>query len=117
MTVLGDWEIYERFVEHDRSWREDALCSDMSTEERDRVFFPTRGASIEPGKAICSGCPVREQCLEYALRSPMVAGIWGGTSQRERHALMGNRPAHRERKSMSREAIRIRVQAERTATA
>lgn len=30
---------------------------------------------------ICRACPVREACLEYALRSNAAYGIWGATSQ------------------------------------
>jgi WhiB family transcriptional regulator, redox-sensing transcriptional regulator len=29
-------------------------------------------------KAICAVCPIRAECLEYALRHPARYGIWGG---------------------------------------
>ena len=39
-----------------------------------------------PGKAvaICASCPVRTQCLEYALRNSIKHGIWGGLNPEER---------------------------------
>lgn len=35
-------------------------------------------------KEFCNQCPVRRQCLEYAIAAPEVFGIWGGTTPRER---------------------------------
>jgi hypothetical protein len=35
-------------------------------------------------KAICEGCPVREECLAYALDAGEPHGIWGGLTATER---------------------------------
>lgn len=43
-------------------------------------------------KAICVRCPVREECLEYALRVREGHGIWGGLNEMERRALLRQRP-------------------------
>lgn len=57
------------------------------------LFFPQPGvrlrADIAAAKAICATCPVRIDCLNYALAlesaSPRSCpGIWGGTHERER---------------------------------
>ncbi len=74
----------------------DGACAGMDT----NVFFPMKGQSqkeametcngrpAERGVAAKPGCPVRQQCLEYALSLPYgCIGIWGGTSQRERRQL------------------------------
>ncbi|MGH3099239.1 MAG: WhiB family transcriptional regulator [Streptosporangiales bacterium] len=37
-------------------------------------------------KAVCARCPVRQQCLDYALRHA-VSGVWGGTTDAERGQL------------------------------
>lgn len=37
-------------------------------------------------KRFCSDCPVKQQCLEYALKVN-VWGIWGGTTPKERNAI------------------------------
>jgi len=39
-------------------------------------------------KAICSGCPVRMECLEYALRIHEHHGIWGGLTELERRRVL-----------------------------
>jgi WhiB family redox-sensing transcriptional regulator len=38
-------------------------------------------------KAYCRRCPVREECLEYALSNGEKFGIWGGMSERERRRI------------------------------
>jgi WhiB family redox-sensing transcriptional regulator len=35
-------------------------------------------------KRICIGCPVRQECLDYALVSNQRFGIWGGLTEEER---------------------------------
>lgn len=67
-----------------------------------RVFFPEDGdgrpvedgPEAEPARRICAQCPLRHQCLEYALSAGMPAGIWGGLSTGERERI---RAARRER--------------------
>ena len=45
--------------------------------------------------AVCSGCRVREECLELALRNWAVGqhGVWGGTVPAERERLRAGRVA------------------------
>jgi WhiB family transcriptional regulator, redox-sensing transcriptional regulator len=40
-------------------------------------------------KAICQGCPVQKDCLDYALRIREPHGIWGGLNEVERKQLYG----------------------------
>ncbi|MFI2507678.1 WhiB family transcriptional regulator [Streptomyces sp. NPDC018972] len=70
------------------NWRERAACR---TEDPD-LFFPigTSGPALmqtEQAKAVCRRCPVREQCLQWALDTGQSIGVWGGTSETERRAL------------------------------
>jgi WhiB family transcriptional regulator, redox-sensing transcriptional regulator len=37
---------------------------------------------------ICGRCPVRQECLEHALDSPGLVGVWGGTTEVERKWLL-----------------------------
>jgi len=47
-------------------------------------FFNEQGKNTTEAKLICNGCPVRDDCLEYALRTSQRYGVWGGTVERER---------------------------------
>jgi WhiB family transcriptional regulator, redox-sensing transcriptional regulator len=55
------------------------------------TFFPSDGVGVEVAKRICATCPVREQCLEYALDNRIDHGVWGGTSERQRRRLLKKR--------------------------
>jgi WhiB family transcriptional regulator, redox-sensing transcriptional regulator len=67
------------------SWRLAAACRPTDPE----LFFPPSESGkareqIAEAKAICAGCPVRRQCLEFALRTRQTHGIWGGLTELER---------------------------------
>jgi WhiB family transcriptional regulator, redox-sensing transcriptional regulator len=51
------------------------------------AFFPEKGGSTREAKRVCTTCPVRAECLEYALGNDERFGIWGGLSERERRRL------------------------------
>ena len=76
-------------------WRYRAACRGADLD----LFFPSRGQSAEPARRICAACPVREPCLDYALRHGITHGIWGGLAERDRRALRTRRTgaARRER--------------------
>ncbi|MGH2828849.1 MAG: WhiB family transcriptional regulator [Actinomycetota bacterium] len=42
-------------------------------------------------KAICRECPVRADCLDFALYTREPYGIWGGMNETERRRLMARR--------------------------
>lgn len=65
------------------AWQADALCAQTDPE----AFFPEKGGSTRDAKRVCSECPVRDACLEYAMENDERFGIWGGLSERERRRL------------------------------
>ncbi|RZU31836.1 transcription factor WhiB [Blastococcus saxobsidens] len=71
----------------EEAWRMDALCAETDPE----AFFPEKGGSTRDAKRVCTGCPVRAQCLEFALANDERFGIWGGLSERERRRLRQQR--------------------------
>lgn len=71
----------------DRSWVADAACRHIDT----HLMYPHRGESAAQAKAVCARCPVRAECLEWALAVPEKFGIWGGLSERERRTLRAER--------------------------
>jgi WhiB family redox-sensing transcriptional regulator len=71
--------------EERRDWWRLAACREMDPE----LFFPVgaRGpgaGEIDRAKAVCAGCRVRRQCLQYALATHQMHGVWGGTTEEER---------------------------------
>ena len=74
------------------TWRDRAGCLDQPVD----WFFPMPGPNlkneISRAKAICSTCPVKQQCLDYAMsfvrgRYITLPGIYGGTTETERWKL------------------------------
>jgi WhiB family redox-sensing transcriptional regulator len=68
-------------------WQEHAACRGADT----NVFFPAAETDAGPAKAICAGCPVAEQCLEYAIETRQPDGVFGGLTALERHRLIRRR--------------------------
>lgn len=77
-------------------WAGRGLCGQADPD----AWFPEKGqqslAAI--AKRICGNCPVRTQCLDYALSGAdtwagIATGIWGGTTPRERDRLRQQRKA------------------------
>lgn len=71
-----------------RKWQDDAACRDTDPD----LFFPvgTTGLAVDQiasAKAVCTTCPVRRECLEFALFTNQDSGVWGGTSEDERRKL------------------------------
>jgi WhiB family redox-sensing transcriptional regulator len=62
----------------------DASCRDTNA----TAFFPSDGSGVEAVQRVCAHCPVRLDCLEYALTNRLDYGVWGGTSERERQRIL-----------------------------
>ena len=76
----------------DDLWQAKAACRGPQS----AVFFPPshferkdeKEARESRAKAICSTCPVRRPCLDYALRIREPHGIWGGLNEFERKQVL-----------------------------
>lgn len=72
----------------DEDWRERAACQN---EDWRLWFAETRTEKDRRDRAtamvICQGCPVRADCLRWALARGE-RGIWGGTNDNERRAAL-----------------------------
>jgi WhiB family redox-sensing transcriptional regulator len=56
------------------------------------VFFPSDGVGVDRARKICNqDCPVKDQCLEYAIDNRIEHGVWGGCSERERRRIIKRR--------------------------
>ncbi|WP_371667947.1 WhiB family transcriptional regulator [Streptomyces sp. NBC_00289] len=70
-------------------WLRQAACVGEDPE----LFFPVgnRGPAMRDAasaKRVCARCPVSTQCLDFALSAGQTAGVWGGTCEEERDALL-----------------------------
>lgn len=77
----------------DNNWADDAACKDADSE----IFFAHNGHStgesdMREAKSYCNGdenadpCPVREECLDYAMVANEKYGVWGGLDENERRS-------------------------------
>ena len=71
----------------DYGWMLRAKCRGVTPTE----FFPSDGVGVEFAQRICGNCPVRDECLEYALKFRIEHGVWGGASERERRRILRRR--------------------------
>lgn len=55
------------------------------------AFFPSDGVGVDAARRICVDCPVRAECLEFALVQRIDHGVWGGCSERERRRILKRR--------------------------
>ena len=70
-------------------WVDRARCRGLDPDQ----FFVRGAAQGRKVARICGECPVRDTCLEYALANQIEFGIWGGTTERQRRALVRQRMA------------------------
>ena len=75
---IDTWEGYPRF-------KGDQPCAQIGFE----LFFVNPGDSVkaEAARRICGQCSYRVECAAYALRHPLIQGIWGGTTYYQREML------------------------------
>lgn len=78
-----------RAAELPGNWVAKAACGGRT--DLERLFFPEKGVPTSIAKALCAQCPVKRECLDFALETDQRFGIWGGLSAGERSARLGRR--------------------------
>jgi hypothetical protein len=85
-------------------WVKDRACGDAPR----GTFFPTKGGNAASRAVIaryCNNCPVRVDCLDYAMEAgPMLTGIWGGTTQNWRRDRVNKAAWRASRRNEARDA-------------
>jgi WhiB family transcriptional regulator, redox-sensing transcriptional regulator len=61
-------------------WQTQAACARSNPD----LFFSDE--TVLEAKAVCDGCSVIEDCLQYALTTSQ-EGVWGGTTSDDRHRI------------------------------
>ena len=69
-------------------WMAKARCRT----EPPSLFFPSDGVGVEVARRVCAECPVKVDCLVFALQAKVEFGIWGGTNGKERRAMIRSSP-------------------------
>lgn len=86
----------------DTTWKESALCTKPETiralglrtaDEVGDVFFSVEPKDIAKAKAVCeTPCPVKAECLDFALTGKEPYGVFGGVDMKEHWATQGETP-------------------------
>jgi WhiB family redox-sensing transcriptional regulator len=64
------------------AWHREAVCRGLGA----RGFVKSPGAAYGL-RELCATCPVRPECLEFALADLTIVGLWGGTDDAERRGM------------------------------
>lgn len=85
----------------DALWMINGNCHPNNTNSSGADWFADAGTiQCEAAVTICKACPVCEKCLQFAIATEEMFGVWGGLTPAQRDAL---------RRGVSREqALRIR---------
>ncbi len=77
-------EFIEVPITEERPWMVFAACRNADP----LVFFPTTRDGVDEALAICATCPVRADCLDYAVEARERFGVWGGMTEKQRRRLL-----------------------------
>ena len=83
------WELKNKTSE----WKWDAACQGMGPD----IFYLDQGgpnvnlAKLQAAREICGRCPVKSECLRYAVDNCIGTGIWAGTTPQQRKRLRNGR--------------------------
>lgn len=70
-------------------WMERANCKEVGPD----IFFTEKEDKVQQAREICSGCEVKNDCLEYAIDKKSEHGTWGGYTEDEIRVIRRKRRA------------------------
>jgi WhiB family redox-sensing transcriptional regulator len=68
-------------------WVNEAACRGLAT----NLFYPERGDPTRHALEVCKPCPVKADCLQYAIDNSERWGVWGGLTERQRRRIRSDR--------------------------
>ena len=68
-------------------WRRKAKCRDLDGDTADELFDISVGKRSTKAKRFCRDCPVRRECLAFAL-TYNEQGVWAGFTKNERSRIL-----------------------------
>ena len=76
-----DVDVIDLREDTELAWLALANCADLQPED----FFVSRGSRVSSQVlATCAACPVRTDCIAWALDENLEWGVFGGLTRRER---------------------------------
>lgn len=84
------WTDDARAMPERPAWQADAACAGVGTE---LFFADASGQFSAEALAVCNTCPVRVECLDWALANGDDEGVWGGMTASQRRRLRRRRNA------------------------
>lgn len=67
----------------DNSYQKDAECAKDINKPLMENFFSDDPKEKYAAKNLCFACPVRKDCIKWALESKQIWGVWGGRDENE----------------------------------
>lgn len=67
----------------DVDWHDDAECKKLENAKIRKFFFSNIAEEKYTARNVCFRCPVRANCLKYALETKQIHGVWGGKDEGE----------------------------------
>lgn len=62
-------------------WQKDSLCAEAKNRHAIDWFFSSKQEDRYKAKNLCHQCPVRKDCLQWALEHRQIWGVWGGKDE------------------------------------
>ena len=64
-------------------WQKNAACAEPENRKYVEYFFSSEPSEKYVAKNLCFSCPIRKECLKWALEHRQIYGIWGGKDEGE----------------------------------
>jgi WhiB family redox-sensing transcriptional regulator len=65
------------------NWQRNSSCSDPANKRFIKLFYSKDPKEKAEAKNLCFSCPVRKECLQWALEHREIWGVWGGKDEIE----------------------------------
>jgi WhiB family redox-sensing transcriptional regulator len=67
----------------DFDWHDHAECAKPENKKISKFFFSSVPSEKYEARNLCFSCPVRKECLKWALEHKEIWGVWGGKDESE----------------------------------
>lgn len=78
----------------DWAWQQQGLCREVTSDiffYEEKVRGDEKRSHISQAKTVCNACPVKQECLDFSIKTNQSHGMWGGLTQEERKELVNGR--------------------------